>query len=147
MINSFHITACTVSSGIIHTAYYLPPKTYLLASLHSCVIMAGPKLELGGFPIPWTRSIPPEDQTNMYPYKKQVRNTRKLPVGWRFAEGRRALHEELILDEVVEIPLRDGVKVRSTTERTHGKAADPWPRSTATYSGPSGMRGSLLYLQ
>src|SRR5687768_5758387 len=81
-----------------------------LCYIHSHIIMAGPKLEFGGFPIPWTRAVPPEDETNMYPYRKQTRNTRKLPVGWTFAEGRRALHEELVLDEVVEIPLRDGVK-------------------------------------
>lgn len=47
----------------------------------------------------------------MYPYKKQARNTRTLPVGWRFAEGRRPFHQETIFDEVVEIQLRDGVKV------------------------------------
>lgn len=78
--------------------------------------MAGPKLELGGFPILWTRAVPPEDETNMYPYRKQTRNTRKLPVGWTFAEGRRPLHEELIFDEVVEVPLRDGVKVCPITK-------------------------------
>lgn len=79
-------------------------------------IMTGPKLELGGFPIPWIPSVPPEDETDMYPYRKQTPNTRKLPVGWQFAEGRRALNEELILDEVVAIPLRDGVKVRYSQE-------------------------------
>lgn len=47
----------------------------------------------------------------MHPYKQQSRRTRTLPVGWKFAEGRRPLHQELIFDEVVEIPLRDGVKV------------------------------------
>jgi hypothetical protein len=74
--------------------------------------MAGPKLEFGGFPIPWTPTNRPEDETNMYPYKKQTRNTRTLPVGWQFAEGRRPFHQETVFDEVVEIPLRDGVKVR-----------------------------------
>jgi len=54
---------------------------------------------------------PPEDEANMNPYRKQTRNTRTLPEGWKFAEGRRAFHEEAIFDEVVEIPLRDGVKV------------------------------------
>jgi hypothetical protein len=69
--------------------------------------MAGPKLDLGGFSIPWTTTNRPEDETNMYPYRKQTRNTKTLPVGWRFAEGRRPF----IFDEHVEIPLRDGVKV------------------------------------
>jgi hypothetical protein len=78
--------------------------------------MTGPKLEFGGFPISWVPAVRPEDETNMGPYKKQTRNTRKLPVGWKFAEGRRALHEETIFDEVVEIPLRDGVKVRQPQE-------------------------------
>jgi hypothetical protein len=74
--------------------------------------MTGPKLELGGFPIPWVPAVRPEDETHMYPYRKQTRRTRKLPGGWKFAEGRRPLQEETIFDEVVEIPLRDGVKVR-----------------------------------
>ena len=78
--------------------------------------MSGPKQEFGGFPIPWVDAIRPEDETNMHPYKKQIRNTRKLPVGWKFAEGRRPLHEETIFDEAVEIPLRDGVKVRQSAE-------------------------------
>lgn len=73
--------------------------------------MTGPNLKFGELVIPWTPAVPPEDETDMYPYKKQTRNTRTLPVGWRFAEGRRPLHRELIFDEVVEIPLRDGVKV------------------------------------
>lgn len=77
-------------------------------------IMAGPKLDFGGFPIPWTPTNRPEDETNMYPYRKQTRNTRTLPVGWKFAEGRRPFHQETIFDEVVEIPLRDGVKVCQT---------------------------------
>jgi hypothetical protein len=76
--------------------------------------MAGPKLDFGGFPIPWTPTNRPEDETNMYPYRKQTRNTRTLPVGWKFAEGRRPFHQETIFDEVVEIPLRDGVKVCQT---------------------------------
>lgn len=75
--------------------------------------MTGPNLEFGDLAIPWTRAVPPEDETSMYPYKKQARNTRELPTGWTFAEGRRALREELIFDEVVEIPLRDGAKVCS----------------------------------
>lgn len=78
--------------------------------------MTGPKLELGGFPITWVPARQPEDETDMYPYKKQTRGTRTLPVGWQFAKGRRALQEELIFDEVVEIPLRDGVKVRQPQE-------------------------------
>ena len=78
--------------------------------------MTGPKLEFGGFPISWVPAVRPEDETNMHPYKRQARNTMKLPVGWKFAEGRRALHEETIFDEVVEIPLRDGVKVRQPQE-------------------------------
>ena len=82
--------------------------------------MAGPKLQLGEFTIPWIPTVRPEDETNMYPYRKQTRNTRKLPVGWKFAEGRRALHEEIILDEVVEIVLRDGVKVCQPKE-TYGE--------------------------
>lgn len=82
--------------------------------------MNGPKLENGGFPIPWIDTNRPEDETNMYPYRKQTRNTRTLPVGWQFAEGRRALHAETIFDEVVEIPLRDGVKVHHSPE-TRGK--------------------------
>lgn len=47
----------------------------------------------------------------MYPYRRQTRNTKTLPVGWRFAEGRRPFHQDTIFDEHVEIPLRDGVKV------------------------------------
>lgn len=74
--------------------------------------MTGPKLECGGLPVPWTLTNRPEDETNMYPYKKQTRNIRTLPVGWQFAEGRRPFHQETVFDEVVEIPLRDGVKVR-----------------------------------
>ncbi|CAI7599822.1 unnamed protein product [Penicillium pancosmium] len=73
--------------------------------------MAGSKLDFGGFPIPWTPTNRPEDETNMYPYRKQTENTRRLPVGWRFAEGRRPFHQETLFDEVVEIPLRDGVKI------------------------------------
>ena len=76
--------------------------------------MSGPNLEFGGLPIPWCDTIPPEDESNMYPYRKQTRNTRTLPVGWKFAQGRRPVHKEIIFDEVVEIPLRDGVKVRRT---------------------------------
>jgi hypothetical protein len=75
--------------------------------------MTGPKLEFGGLPIPWTRAVPPEDETNMYPYKKQTRNTKTLPVGWTFGEGRRPVHEEIVFDEDVAITLRDGVKVSS----------------------------------
>lgn len=78
--------------------------------------MAGPKLAFGGFPIPWTPTNRPEDDTDMHPYSKQTRNTRTLPVGWKFAEGRRPFHQETIFDEVVEIPLRDGIKVRHTFE-------------------------------
>lgn len=78
--------------------------------------MAEPKLEFGGFPIPWTPTNRPEDETNMYPYRKQTRKTRILPVGWRSADGRRPFHQETIFDEVVEIPLRDGVKVCQSTE-------------------------------
>jgi hypothetical protein len=77
--------------------------------------MAGPKLDLNGFPISWVPAVKPEDETNMFPYKKQTRRTRKLPVGWQFAEGRRPFNQEAIFDEHVEIPLRDGVKVRSPT--------------------------------
>lgn len=82
--------------------------------------MTGPNLELGGFSIPWVPTVRPEDEINMYPYKQQTRRTRTLPVGWTFAEGRRALHEEMIFDEVVEIPLRDGVKVRPLTDPSEG---------------------------
>jgi hypothetical protein len=78
--------------------------------------MAGPKLEFGGFPIPWIPTNRPEDGTDMYPYRKQIRNTRTLLVGWRFEDGRRPVHQEIIFDEVVEIPLRDGVKVCKTSE-------------------------------
>lgn len=77
--------------------------------------MTGPNLEFDGLPIPWVPAVKPEDETNMYPYRKQTRNTRTLPVGWQFQEGRRALPEELIFDEHVEIPLRDGVKVSKPT--------------------------------
>lgn len=73
--------------------------------------MAGPITEFDGQSIPWVPAVKPEDETNMYPYRKQSRNTRKLPVGWTFEKGRRELQEELIFDEHVEIPLRDGVKV------------------------------------
>jgi hypothetical protein len=85
--------------------------------------MAGSKLDFGGFPIPWTPTNRPEDETNMYPYRKQTENTRRLPVGWRFAEGRRPFHQETLFDEVVEIPLRDGVKVRQISKpyRKHFK--------------------------
>ncbi len=78
--------------------------------------MTGPKLEFGGLPIPWVPTVRPEDTTNMNAYKKQTQNTKNLPVGWKFAEGRRALHEEITFDEVVEISLRDGVKVRQPQE-------------------------------
>lgn len=73
--------------------------------------MAGPNLEFDGLCIPWVPTIAPEDETNMYPYKKQTRNTRNLPVGWTLKQGKRPLHQELILDEHVAVPLRDGVKV------------------------------------
>lgn len=76
--------------------------------------MTGPKLDFGGFPISWTPTVRPEDETAMFPYKRQTPNTRYLPVGWQFAEGRRPFHEETIFDEEVAIPLRDGVKVRRT---------------------------------
>ena len=100
--------------------------------------MAGPKFDLGGFPIPWTPTNRPEDETNMFPYRKQTRNTQTLPLGWRFADGRRPFHQETIFDEVVEIPLRDGVKV-SHTFKSYRKqefliAAF---RFTVTSSGPS----------
>jgi hypothetical protein len=73
--------------------------------------MTGPNLEFDGLPIPWVPAVKPEDETNMFPYKKQSRNTRRFPVGWRFKEGKRPLHQELIFDEHIAIPLRDGAKV------------------------------------
>ncbi|KAL2795246.1 alpha/beta-hydrolase [Aspergillus keveii] len=73
--------------------------------------MTGPNLEFDGLPIPWVPTIRPEDETNMYPYKKQTRGTRTLPIGWKFNQGRRPLHQELIFDEHVAVPLRDGVKI------------------------------------
>ena len=75
----------------------------------------------------------------MYPYKKQTRNTRTLPIGWQFAEGRRPLHQETVFDEVVEIPLRDGVKVRQTQETCRKHYLSGILRSTVTFSGPSQM--------
>ncbi|KAG4414117.1 hypothetical protein IFR04_012769 [Cadophora malorum] len=73
--------------------------------------MTGPKLGFGGLPISWVPTVRPEDGTNMNPYKKQTPGTKKLPAGWTFAEGRRPLREDITFDEVVEIPLRDGVKI------------------------------------
>lgn len=73
--------------------------------------MTAPNLEFEGLPIPWVPTIRPEDETEMYPYRKQNRGTTTLPVGWRFNKGRRPLHQEIIFDEHVAVPLRDGVKV------------------------------------
>ena len=56
-------------------------------------------------------AVRPEDETNMHPYQKRESRSRTLPPGWTFAAGRRPVGEEMIFDEMVEIPLRDGVKV------------------------------------
>ena len=73
--------------------------------------MAGPNLKFGDFEIPWTPAVRPEDESNMHPYKKREPGSRTLSTGWTFAPGRRPVNEEMIFDEMVEIPLRDGVKV------------------------------------
>ena len=75
--------------------------------------MAGPNLKFGDFEIPWTPAVRPEDENNMHPYKKREPGSRTLSTGWTFAAGRRPVSEEMIFDEMVEIPLRDGVKVSS----------------------------------
>ena len=73
--------------------------------------MTGPNLKFGDLEIPWTPAVQPEDETNMYPYQKRVPRSRTLPVGWTFATGRRPVSEEILLEEMVDIPLRDGVIV------------------------------------
>jgi hypothetical protein len=73
--------------------------------------MTGPNLKSGDFEIPWMPARQPEDETDMHPYKKREKGTKTLSPGWTFAEGRRPVAEEINFDEMVEIPLRDGVKV------------------------------------
>ena len=109
--------------------------------------MTGPKLEFGGLPISWVPTVRPEDGTNMNPYKKQTPGTKKLPAGWTFAEGRRPLREDITFDEVVEIPLRDGVKVRLSACNLEIPLLIQRSRSTVMFSGPSRTSKSPQYWQ
>lgn len=121
---------------------YIPTFNKLLKS--NQLIMTGPNLEFDGLAIPWVPAVKPEDETNMHPYRKQTRKTITLHVGWKFQEGRRVLHEELIFDEHVEIPLRDGVKVGQLTI-TQKTVLIWWTRSTPTSLGQSQTRSSQPY--
>lgn len=69
-------------------------------------------LELGGLAISWTPALPPEDTTNMPPYNKQTQRTDILRKGWKQSGDRRALPCDIVWEQNVEVPLRDGVKVR-----------------------------------
>lgn len=75
-------------------------------------------LTIGGFEVPWIDTVRPEDTTSMAPYKKQTRKTEVLPKGWKLAENTRALPCDIIYDQNIAIPLRDGVKVGSTVTRS-----------------------------
>ncbi|KAH7201147.1 Alpha/Beta hydrolase protein [Fusarium oxysporum] len=68
-------------------------------------------LTIGGFEVPWIDTVRPEDTTSMAPYKKQTRKTEVLPKGWKLAENTRALPCDIIYDQNIAIPLRDGVKI------------------------------------
>ncbi|SPO03694.1 related to cocaine esterase [Cephalotrichum gorgonifer] len=68
-------------------------------------------LEIGGLAIPWTPTLRPEDTTNMAPYNKQENRTDILPKGWKKSDGKRALPCDLVWEQNVEVPLRDGVKI------------------------------------
>ncbi|KAJ3548657.1 hypothetical protein NM208_g901 [Fusarium decemcellulare] len=68
-------------------------------------------LTIGGCEIPWIGTIRPEDTSSMAPYNKQSRRKQVLPKGWKLAENKRALPCDIIFDENIAIPLRDGVKI------------------------------------
>ena len=74
--------------------------------------------EIGGLAIPWTDAVPPEDETNMFPYTKQIRQTRTLPAGWQFNKKKRALPSELYFDENISFKLRDKTTVTRSAQCT-----------------------------
>lgn len=73
------------------------------------------KQKIGSLTIPWIPTVRPENVDSCYPYEKQVPTIDRLPPGWTFAEGRRAVEQALLHEQCVAIPLRDGVQVSLET--------------------------------
>lgn len=67
--------------------------------------------------------------------KKQV-----LHQGWRKAEGRRALDEDLVFEQDISIPLRDGVTIYADVFRPISSDAQPVPAILAW--SPYGKQGN-----